>query len=206
MSPSVVVCIACCATKRARRSPARELYASRLFQTSVRWAEAQGLPWVVLSAKHGIVEPDQELDPYDESLASMTPAQRREWGARIRQELANRYGVATFFVVLGGEHYRAPFANRMPFWRNVYGELSRRHRCGKRGAGIGNLTKWLAIEADSFKGIRWGREWHQDITRDLETWRPRGKRSKPQDPYVTIKQGVLPLGAATTELPRELAA
>jgi len=51
-------------------APARFLYTGDLFRASVKWAESWDLPWVVLSAAHGIVGPDQVLAPYDVSLIS----------------------------------------------------------------------------------------------------------------------------------------
>jgi hypothetical protein len=41
----------------------------------------------VLSAKHGLVEPEQVLEPYDLSLADLQAEQRLAWGKRVAARL-----------------------------------------------------------------------------------------------------------------------
>ncbi len=65
------VLVGCGATKREDACEARDLYTGPLFTASRRYAEASGLPWLILSAKHGIIRPDRVIAPYD-----MTAAQR----------------------------------------------------------------------------------------------------------------------------------
>jgi hypothetical protein len=68
-----VVLIGCTKTKRAERSAGRDLYdPSDLFRRRRSYAEATGLPWGIVSARYGLVEPTQVVDPYE-----MTIAQRR---------------------------------------------------------------------------------------------------------------------------------
>jgi hypothetical protein len=59
--------IQCTKSKRYEATPARDLYdASHLFELMREYAEVCGNPWYILSAKHGLVDPDTVLDPYDE--------------------------------------------------------------------------------------------------------------------------------------------
>jgi hypothetical protein len=64
-----LVLVGCGAAKRPVRSKARDLYTGSLFTAARRHAETTGLPWFVLSAEHGIVHPDREIDPYDTTMA-----------------------------------------------------------------------------------------------------------------------------------------
>jgi hypothetical protein len=67
--------VGCCRTKLRQAAPAKELYVSPLFRLCRRWAEQHADAWAVLSAYHGVVEPDAVLEPYD-----VTIRQRRPYG------------------------------------------------------------------------------------------------------------------------------
>lgn len=57
--------LGCVATKRASRAPAKDLYCSPLWVRRRSYAESSCRPWFILSALHGLVEPDRPLDPYN---------------------------------------------------------------------------------------------------------------------------------------------
>lgn len=67
-----VVVIACTQQKQPGRAPARELYTSPNFRLMLRAAEKlaaeQAGRVLILSALHGLIELDEELDPYDLSM------------------------------------------------------------------------------------------------------------------------------------------
>jgi hypothetical protein len=88
-------------------APARELYSpSFVFDRSARYVESRCDEWYVLSAKHGLVEPDMVLAPYDETLAGATKAVRDEWAQRVRRQLRDRYdGCRVKFVLMAGRNY-----------------------------------------------------------------------------------------------------
>ena len=64
-----VVVIACAAEKQQQAAPARELYTSRNFRLNLRAAEKlaaeQGGRVLILSALHGLIEPDAVIEPYN---------------------------------------------------------------------------------------------------------------------------------------------
>lgn len=65
-----LILIGCTATKLDHRAPAAELYMpSDLFRRRRAFAETTGRPWAVLSARHGVVGPARELDPYNFTIA-----------------------------------------------------------------------------------------------------------------------------------------
>ena len=96
--------IGCTARKLDRAAPARELYRGRLFAASVAYAESRGLSWAVLSAAHGIVMPDDRLEPYDVRLRGDTSA----WGSLVLTQL--RRLCVERVVALAGEAYVTPWA------------------------------------------------------------------------------------------------
>ncbi len=57
--------VGCVATKAPAPAPAKDLYRSQLFTRRRAYAEASGKPWFILSALHGLVQPDEVTEPYD---------------------------------------------------------------------------------------------------------------------------------------------
>ena len=107
----VIVLIGCTKEKLTAEAPARELYQGRLFLASVAYAEAIGARWFVLSAAHGLVDPDAVIAPYDVALNTMGDAQRSAWGSRVAQQL---HAVPDDLVVLAGETYILPWSWSVP--------------------------------------------------------------------------------------------
>lgn len=93
MKPYRFALLACSAGKLDRPAPARELYTGQLFRLSLQVAEALADTVLVLSAKHGVVELEQVLEPYDLSLADLEKHQREQWGANVVTDLLRRFGV-----------------------------------------------------------------------------------------------------------------
>ena len=87
-----LVLVSCSKRKRATAAPARDLYTSPLFQKSRAHAEATGVPWFVLSAKHGLVSPETVLEPYDVTLSTTHREYRREWARRVLSQLGEACG------------------------------------------------------------------------------------------------------------------
>jgi hypothetical protein len=71
--------IGCVKEKRSQPSKARDLYVSTLFVGRRRYVEFTCDLWWVLSAAHGLVDPDDCLEPYDVALKDQSRARRRAW-------------------------------------------------------------------------------------------------------------------------------
>lgn len=141
--------IACAATKLDRPAPARELYRSQLFVAAMTWMTKEGRvdAWGILSARHGLVMPDDVLEPYDQSLADMTSAQRAIWATATHTAIVARWGRDAIYMCVLGEHYLAA-TNGLPYVENVIRCWTQRRR--ERGMSsreaamsIGVLTKYL---------------------------------------------------------------
>lgn len=87
-----VVLIGCVKSKVDHPAPARDLYTSALFRKERAYAESTGLPWFILSAEHGLVEPSQVIEPYDLCLAAAPRRYRIAWGNRVVAGLASSIG------------------------------------------------------------------------------------------------------------------
>jgi hypothetical protein len=91
-SSADVVLVSCVKEKQTRPGPAKDLYVSALFHKERAYAEASGAPWFILSAEHGLVEPEQVLAPYELRLSDTSIDYRRASGARVVRRLADVFG------------------------------------------------------------------------------------------------------------------
>ncbi len=82
-----VLLVGCVKGKGPGPAPARELYTSDLFRKRRHYADASGAPWCILSALHGLVRPDDLLEPYDLALAKQPAAYRDRWGRDVVEQL-----------------------------------------------------------------------------------------------------------------------
>lgn len=85
-----LILVGCVKTKVNRPAPARDLYASPLWWRRRRYAESTGMPWVILSAEHGMVEPDTVLEPYDRYLGNEPASYRRTWSQRTADQVLGK--------------------------------------------------------------------------------------------------------------------
>ncbi|MXX54202.1 MAG: hypothetical protein F4Z44_00225, partial [Gemmatimonadetes bacterium] len=67
----------------ASRVAAKDLYVSALWRCRRKYAEQSGIPWFILSAKYGLVNPETRIAWYDLSLGDLPAAQRRAWSHRV---------------------------------------------------------------------------------------------------------------------------
>ena len=91
-APQHVLLIGCVGEKSVFSAPARDLYVSTLFRLRRAYAESLRLTWYILSAKYGIVDPEEIIAPYDTRLSDLSAAQQRAWGAMVFTQLEARLG------------------------------------------------------------------------------------------------------------------
>jgi uncharacterized protein DUF6884 len=83
MTSRTVCIVSCTAHKRDTRMPAENLYSSDLFYKSRRFAQANFDSWLILSAKHGLIKPDQVIEPYDCNLGSLSAVERATLSKKV---------------------------------------------------------------------------------------------------------------------------
>jgi len=84
--------VGCVKSKQAVSAPAAELYTSPLFLGRRAFVEATCDRWYVLSALHGLVQPEQIRDPYDRTLNDACAAEKREWSQAVIDALGRELG------------------------------------------------------------------------------------------------------------------
>ena len=131
--------VACSRTKADHAAPARELYVSPLFRAAREYAEhhyGRG-HWFILSARHGLVDPDAVLAPYDLSLRQLSPNEREAWGDRVAVKLTDRFPAGTVLWFHAGALYRDAIAPVVPH----------QVRFPLVGLGIGEQLAWYRRHA-----------------------------------------------------------
>ncbi|MGB3764348.1 MAG: DUF6884 domain-containing protein [Ornithinimicrobium sp.] len=86
------VLVGCVNSKLSVGAPAKAIYTSDYFAKMRAYAEGSGRPWFILSAEHGLVSPDDWLEPYDCYLPEMGRDYRRTWGQKVASQLAASLG------------------------------------------------------------------------------------------------------------------
>jgi len=115
---------------------ARELYCSTWFLKARDYVEAHALPWFILSAKYGLVNPDQVIQPYNLTLKDMAADERRAWARMVASGLQGKCEKGTFIIIFAGQYYREYLIPVIEGWGCEI-------EVPLRGLGIGQQLKWL---------------------------------------------------------------
>jgi hypothetical protein len=108
--------VGCGKSKGDAPAPARTMYTSPLFRKSLELAELLGDRAFVTSARHGLVELDEVISPYDSTLNGASRFVRASWGHEIVDALeARALGSASCLLVvtLMGAAYSDPIVEEI---------------------------------------------------------------------------------------------
>jgi hypothetical protein len=151
-----LILVACGASKLDRAAPARELYTGNLFRAARAYAEAmvERFPdrysWRIVSALHGLVHPDEVIEPYEEKL---TAKHAPQWGRQVTTKIVQVYllskasvmripaGSSLSVVSLAPELYTTAIEDAIKDARPVPPIAIDRPL---RGLGIGQQLQWLS--------------------------------------------------------------
>jgi hypothetical protein len=98
--------VSCVGAKRAIPAPAKALYRSDWFIKAHAHAEATGTQWFILSAKHGLIQPDEVISRYEQTLNTMGIAERRDWARIDHGQMDKQMPNAVRIAFLAGQRYR----------------------------------------------------------------------------------------------------
>lgn len=92
--------------------------------------------WFVLSAKHGLLCPDDVIEPYETTLNEMGKEERQEWARQVFNRLRSIVRQADVVVILAGRRYREFLQKDLIDW-------CRRVEVPMEGLMIGQQLRWL---------------------------------------------------------------
>lgn len=110
--------------KRGKKVEAQDLYMqSHYFRLCRAFVEAACDEWVILSAKFGVLWPENLVQTYNKACTDMKAPARRRWAQGMVEQLLEAYDPEeTVFCVLAGKCYRQyvfnadrPFCYELPF-------------------------------------------------------------------------------------------
>jgi hypothetical protein len=103
-----IVLISCVSKKLAHAAKARDIYVSPLFRLNLAYAQSLKPDAIyVLSAKHGLLALEDQIEPYELTLNTMGVGQIRAWAGSVVSQLATLADLKRDrFVFLAGDKYR----------------------------------------------------------------------------------------------------
>lgn len=135
MSKTIVL-VSCVSEKRTTACPARDLYTSDWFTKAARYAGQIADEWYILSAKYGLVHPDQVLEPYNTTLKTMGKSARQAWAEQVFASFKSRLSSDDTVVFLAGQAYREFLLARIA-------RLGCKTEIPMEGLRIGEQMQWL---------------------------------------------------------------
>ena len=133
--------VSCVGGKRPSCAPAKDLYLSDWFVKARNLVEANGAPWFILSAEHGLVAPDDLLEPYEKTLNTMSVSDRRRWAERVISQMSEKMPEAKSVTFLAGKRYREFLED---YLRNQGVSVE----VPMEGLRIGEQLAWLGAQTD----------------------------------------------------------
>ena len=83
-----IVLIPCVSQKLPQRVKVKDLYISTLFKINLKYAEKLNPDDIfVLSAKHGLLPLEKEIEPYNETLNNMRSVEIKQWANLVPEQI-----------------------------------------------------------------------------------------------------------------------
>jgi cytoplasmic iron level regulating protein YaaA (DUF328/UPF0246 family) len=103
-----IVLIACASKKKPYKTQAADLYDSELFRRSLAYARRLRPDAIyILSAKYGLLDPQEVIEPYNVTLNTMPAGEIRAWAGRVLAQLRSKADLRhDHFIILAGDKYR----------------------------------------------------------------------------------------------------
>lgn len=98
--------ISCVSSKVKYKTKASELYTSSLFLKAREFASNNFDSWYILSAKYGLLHPDDIIEPYDQTLNKMQIDHRKKWTNSVYETLKKTIPINSKITFIAGQKYR----------------------------------------------------------------------------------------------------
>lgn len=128
-----VAIIACSSTKHPKHNvEAQNLYAGWTFESFKKLAQKEER-WYIVSAKYGLLRPNDKISVYDFMINQMTKTERILWGKKVIISLASECDLANdTFILYCPESYHKHFASYL-----------KNKETPVKGLGIGEQRQYL---------------------------------------------------------------
>ncbi|MFC6964949.1 putative glycoside hydrolase family 15 protein [Halocatena marina] len=130
--------VSCVKTKQNESAVPKNLYISDYFSKMRTFAEDHHDDWYILSAKHGLLDPDgPEIEPYDDTLRNASVGEKRAWAQNVYQQMRDDgfFTLETTLVIHAGKDYYSEF---LPYLEDDEVEV----KIPTEGMGIGERKAW----------------------------------------------------------------
>ena len=103
-----VILISCVKKKLPHKAKARNLYISDLFKSGLRYAESLNPDKIfILSAEYGLIDLDEDIEPYNLTLNEMSVEERKKWARKVIEKLEGFVDLKNDKIIfLAGIKYR----------------------------------------------------------------------------------------------------
>ncbi len=129
-----IVFLSCVKSKRGYPCRAGDMYTSPLFHKMMTYARRLHPKRIfILSAKYGLLNPDDMIEPYEQTLKTMKVNERQRWARDVLSDLARCCDLETDrFIFLAGLPYRE---NLVPHLKH--------YEVPMEGLSFGRQLHWL---------------------------------------------------------------
>ena len=128
--------VSCVKSKLLQPAPAKDLYISNWFRKTRACVERAGGAWYILSAKYGLLHPNEVIPPYELTLKSMGITERRTWAQGVIKDLQPHVADRETVVMFAGARYRE-------FLEPSLGNQGIKVDVPMRGLRQGQQLRWL---------------------------------------------------------------
>jgi hypothetical protein len=138
-----IALISCSKSKEDKKCTAVEMYSkSPAFRLSYELAKLKADQIFILSAKYGLLGVDDEIEPYDETLADKTKQERKLWSDKVLNDLKLRVSLTDdqFIILAGQKYYAHLLAEISAYWLPLHGL--------RQGERLKTLNRLLALEQE----------------------------------------------------------
>lgn len=132
---SKIILISCVSKKLGTKSKAQDLYISPLFKKNFAYAKSLNPHKIfILSAKYGLVNLNQRIEPYNKTLNEMKNSEIKEWANLILTQMKEIFNLdEDEFIFLAGNNYRKFLIKHI-----------KNYKVPMEGLGIGKQLQWLS--------------------------------------------------------------
>ena len=104
----MIVFLSCVKSKRDSPCAARDMYTSDLFQKSLAYAmQLKPRKVYILSAKYGLLELDDQIEPYNQTLNEMSEEKKKAWAYKVCKQCESKgISYSEEAIFLCGNNYR----------------------------------------------------------------------------------------------------